>query len=77
MYINIFHVLLTGRHQTDQPPEAAEEGAHHQRDRRDEGDEEPQHRQLCGQVRAGAERRRVAATRQCVTTCVCVCVLVS
>lgn len=42
---------LSGGHQTDEPTAAAQERADHQRDLSHEGKQEPQHRQLPGQVR--------------------------
>ncbi len=43
-------VGLSGGHQTDEPTAAAQERADHQRDLSHEGKQEPQHRQLPGQV---------------------------
>lgn len=42
---------LSGGHQTDEPTAAAQERADHQRDLSHEGKQEPQHRQLPGQVK--------------------------
>lgn len=43
---------LSGGHQTDEPTAAAQERADHQRDLSHEGKQEPQHRQLPGQVKS-------------------------
>lgn len=76
---------FTGRHQTDQPTKAAEEGADHQRDLSDEGAKEPQHSQLFRQVRPTAAQHKHLViiitsridTSVCVTLCICVCLSVS
>lgn len=57
--------FATGGHQADQLAEAAEEGAHHQRDPGDEGAEESQHRQLRGQVKAPSRLLPLRQTDTC------------
>lgn len=72
----ILCTVVSGCHQTDQPSEAAQEGADHQWDSGDEGAEEPQHRQLFRQVTQGQPAHpRLKGTS--VSLCVFVCVSVS